>query len=116
MTMYSGAVDCRKIAWAEVVSFVEVTNKISVAAYTAPMASVGHDQVMRPRIQSSSAAAAMPDRMEATCIPEKAAILMAAPPVEKSTAAAMACNRGLLTLNLESPCSMGSDPFRLFAR
>ncbi len=32
ITMYNGAVDCRKIAFADVVSLVDVTNSVSVAA------------------------------------------------------------------------------------
>ena len=62
------------------------------------MPTVGHDQVMRPRRKSSNARVAMPERMEATCMPENAAVLMAAPPVENSTAAAMTCSRGCPTL------------------
>src|SRR5688500_8785655 len=47
---------------------------------------------MRPRTQSKSAQAAITDRSEATCIPENAAILMAAPPVENRIAAAIAAS------------------------
>ena len=70
--MYSGAVDCRKMAFAAVVSFVDVTNSVSVPAYTVATASVGQPQTMRPRTQRKSAKAAIADRIEATCIPEKA--------------------------------------------
>ena len=90
--MYSGAVDCRKIALAAVVSLVDVTNRVSVPAYTVATASVGQPQTIRPRIHRKRAHAAIADRIEATCIPEKAAILMAAPPVENRIAAAAAAS------------------------
>ena len=43
--------------------------------------------------------AAMAERIEATCIPEKAAILMAAPPVENRIAAAAAAKHTVRTIS-----------------
>jgi hypothetical protein len=61
-----------------------------VQAYTVATANIRQPQTMCPRAQRKSVKAATADRIEATCMPEKAAILMAAPPVENRIAAAAA--------------------------
>jgi hypothetical protein len=59
----------------------------------AAIATMGQEQVILPREKANSATAAVPARTDETCIPVNAAVFMAAPPVENSTAAAMARNR-----------------------
>src|SRR5262245_43148239 len=88
-----GAVDWRKIVLAAVVSLLAVTNEMSVAAYEQPMIAVLHRHGSNPRRaggnRTRSARAAIPERSPATASPCSAQALIAAPPVEKSAAAAM---------------------------
>ena len=76
------------------------------------MATTDHDHTMRPRTQHKSTAAAIPARIEETCIPENAIVLMAAPPVENSTAAAITRRRGLTA---GAPVFAYCSPFSVFS-
>src|SRR5262249_41646919 len=85
----TGAVDWRKMAAADVVSLVAMTKQTSVAAYAN---AAGRRSRRSPRRASgtrrASASAATPERKLATWKAVSVVILIAAPPVEKRSAAA----------------------------
>jgi hypothetical protein len=75
-------VDCRNIAFAEVVNRFARTKKMSVAAYAEPMKKLRHVQQRRAsgrKIQRATAA--IPDRNPAICQLDNEQALIAAPPV-----------------------------------
>src|SRR4051795_3416157 len=85
---YSGAVDCRKIALAAVVSLFATTKLTRVAAYASPTGAIFHDHPRRASGRNTTRTiAAIADRKHATCQPLSVIALNAAPPVENSKAA-----------------------------
>lgn len=79
---------------AEVVSLLASTKKIVVAAYAQPIATLRHFQFRRAfGNRSQSTAAAIPERKPATCQLVREHALIAAPPVENSSAAAKTRSR-----------------------
>ena len=89
---YIGAVDCRKMALAAVVSLVDATNKISIDAYAhadtekRPASIAGaHRETQTTRRKPPAT-----EREQATCQAVRSLYLIATPPVENSTAAATA--------------------------
>src|SRR6266481_6015966 len=95
--MNSGLVDCRKIALAAVVCLFACTYSSVVAAYAKPTTMV---RQLQPRRASGSrmriVSIATPARQAASCQPPKLHHLMAAPPLENSTAAAMILDLGVM--------------------
>jgi hypothetical protein len=83
------------MAFAAVVSFVDSTKSVNVAAYTVLAKTTLADHARRPRRTMSRAIAAIPDRRAETCNPENVATLIPAPPVENKTAAASVCSRAV---------------------
>src|SRR5947209_2934768 len=82
------------MAFAAVVFLFARTYRISVAAYAHPIAIVR--RVHRRRASGSRTnreAAASPERKHASCMADSADPLIAAPPVEKSSAAASSIRR-----------------------
>ena len=96
--MNSGLVDCRKIALAAVVCLFACTYSSVVAAYEKPTTTV---RQVHPRRASGSStrmvSIASAARNAASCHAPKLQNLMAAPPLENRTAAAMIFDRGLIT-------------------
>src|SRR5215813_4444798 len=79
---------------AAVVSRLASTKSVRQVAYaTATTATRRLHPLRASRLNSRMATAATPDRSPAICHPVKSAALMAAPPVEKRTAAAMSWRR-----------------------
>ena len=95
--MNSGLVDCKKIALAAVVCLFACTYSSVVAAYAKPTSTV---RQLHPRRASGSkttiVSIAIVARNAASCHPPKLHHLMAAPPVENNTAAAIIFERGLM--------------------
>src|SRR6267143_5061642 len=95
--MNSGLVDCRKIALAAVVCLLACTYSSVVAAYAKPMTTV---RQLQPRRASGSrmriVSIATPALQAASCQPSKLHHLMAAPPLEKSTAATIILDLGVM--------------------
>src|SRR5690242_18000940 len=82
------------MAWAAVVSFVARTNRITVAAYAHEAGAMRQDHPRRAAGRTArSATAATPDLKLATCHSVRVAILIAAPPVENSSAAPTSSSR-----------------------
>src|SRR5215217_2560497 len=76
------------MALAEVVSLFEATNITMVPAYVTATGSTCHDHPRRAaRSSRNTVSAATPERKLATCQLVSAVALIAAPPVEKSSAA-----------------------------
>ena len=75
------------MAFAEVVSRLARTNRMSVAAYAAATGTIRHDQRRVSGSRSITSTAATPLRAQATCQPVRLTALMAAPPVENNNAA-----------------------------
>src|SRR6266487_3419876 len=95
--MNNGLVDCRKIALAAVVCLFAWTYSSVVAAYATPTSTVRQvqprrDSGTRTKIVISANAA----RNAASCHPPKLQNLIAAPPLENSTAAARILDLGLM--------------------
>jgi len=87
-------VDCRKIAFAAVVSLAASGKRISVAAYAKAAGSSFQLQPLRAEgIKRSRTGTAIKHRKLATCQDVNALPLIAAPPVENSTAAASSIRR-----------------------
>src|SRR5215218_631512 len=79
---------------AEVVSLFAATNSTMVPAYATETGSTCHDHARRAAGRSrSTVSAATPERKLATCQLVSAVALIAAPPVEKSRAAARISRR-----------------------
>ena len=95
--MKSGLVDCRKMALAAVVCLFACTYSSVVAAYEKPTTTV---RQLHPRRVSGSStrmvSIASAARNAASCHAPKLQNLMAAPPLENRTAAAMIFDRGLM--------------------
>src|SRR4051794_31353910 len=82
------------MALAAVVSRLAITNVSRVAAYAAAAGAMRHDHPRRASgIAASRTAAAIPERKPATCHAVSVTALMAAPPVENSTAAVTSRSR-----------------------
>ena len=80
--------------FAAVVSLFARTKRIIVVAYAAPTAIARGPGIRRAAgTIARTASAAIPDRKLATCHPVRAQALIAAPPVEKSAAAARISRR-----------------------
>src|SRR3954471_13763839 len=100
------------MALAAVVNLVAATKSVSVAAYARAAGAVHGVQASSRRYQISRTTAATPERKAETCAVENAATLIAAPPVENSTAAASAAKRADFVMS--SQVKHGSPDFRLF--
>ena len=97
---YKGEVSCRKMAFADVVSLFAATNRTIVAAYAAPIIQTRHvHRVLAEGSAIESTAAAIPDRNPATCQLVSEEALIAAPPVENSSAAAISISRLVVALD-----------------
>ncbi len=78
------------MAFAAVVKRFASTNKTRVAAYAAATGGTRHDHPRRASgMTNAKSKAATPERKLATCHPLSAADLIAAPPVENSSAVAI---------------------------
>jgi hypothetical protein len=101
------------MAFADVVSFVAVTKRISVAAYGTPTTSV---RQLHPRLAlgtiNNSAGTAIADLRLATCHPLSSVALIAAPPVEKSAAAARSWRRAEVVLTMTNQLVAGQRTVR----
>ena len=90
----SEAVGQARLEVATIEGEIATAKEIVVAAYAHPTSS---DRQFKPRRalgrKNNRATAATPARVQATCVPVKVVIFTAAPPVEKSSAAASTINR-----------------------